>query len=461
MIPRTTLAMAGVHHGVSRLHLFPGDGREAAAVLLCARGPGPRDRYAVREVIPVPHSECTVREADRVSWPGAWIETAIDRGERDDLTIVLLHSHPGNMLGFSDQDDASDREVMPAIFQAYGRVHGSAVMTPDGAVRARIYDPSMAVNDVDLVTVVGDDIDFHWRPDNPFARAKRPVAFTSAMTKELGGLTAVIIGVSGTGSVTAEQAARLGFGRVILIDFDKVEFKNLNRIVNSTVDDARLGIVKVAMMAASITEYRGDAVAVPVESSIDRREAVIAAAQGDVLFSCVDTHHGRQMADLIASAFVMPLFDMGVTIPVRTTTDGFAVADAVGRIDYVQPGASTLRSRGVWTPASVRAEYLAMNAPDQHAQEVADGYIDGAIEEAPAVISLNMRAASSAMNEFLARAYPFRLDPNHQYARTIFSLAGGDEDHFGEDDFNPGSSKLLGRGGVEPLLGIPGLGVRE
>ncbi|MHA6766946.1 ThiF family adenylyltransferase [Sphingobium ummariense] len=204
---------------------------------------------------------------------------------------------------------------------------------------------------------------------------------------------------------------------MILIDFDRIERRNLNRLLNATLSDAQRGAVKVEMMAAAITEYRGDGVAIPVESSIDSRDAVIAAAQGDVLFSCVDTNHARQIADLMATAFVTPLIDMGVTIPVRTTADGFAIADAVGRIDYVQPGRSTLRSRGVWSPASVRAEYVAINAPDQHAQEIAAGYIDGAIEEAPAVISLNMRAAAAAMIEFLAR-------PTHSaWIRTMASHA--------------------------------------
>jgi len=458
MTPHVTLAMAGLHHDAARRHLFPGDGLEAAAILLCARGPGSRSRYVVRDIIPVPHGECGVRETDRVSWPGTWIERAIDQGEEDGLANLLLHSHPGGMLGFTDLDDASDRAAIPAIFQAYGSYHGSAIMTPDGAMRARLYDREMTVSDVDLIAVASDDILFNWRPDNPFERTRRPIAFTSPMTKELSQLAAVVIGVSGTGTIIAEQAARLGFGSVILIDFDKIERRNLNRLLNATLSDAQREVVKVKMMAAAITEYRGEGVAIPVESSIDRRDAVIAAAQGDVLFSCVDTNHARQIADLMATAFVMPLIDMGVTIPVRTTADGFAIADAVGRIDYVQPGRSTLCSRGVWSPASVRAEYVAMNAPDQHAQEVAAGYIDGAIEEAPAVITLNMRTAAAAMNEFLARAYPFRLDPNDGFARTIFSLAAGEEDNSAEGDFKVGSIKLLGRGGQEPLLGLPALG---
>lgn len=453
MMPRSSLAIAGVHHGLIRNHLFPGDGLEAAAILLCARGPGHRSRYVVREVMPVPHAACFDRSPTFISWPGEWLERAIDHGERDGLSIVLTHSHPGGLLEFSSLDDASDRISVSSLFQAYGRVHGSAIMVPDGTMRARFYDPNMSLRAVDLVSVVGDDISFQW------SDGRHSAAFTSAMTADLGRLTAVVIGVSGTGSIIAEQAARLGFGRVILIDFDKIENRNLNRILNSTSADAAAKLLKVVAFADAVSEYRRAGVAIPVPASIDTRDAVLAAAQGDVLFCCVDTLHARQMADLMAVAFVMPLFDMGVTIPARTDDAGaVSIIDAVGRIDYVQPGGSSLKTRGVYSPASVRAEYLAAADPEAHAVELAAGYFDGAIEEAPSVISLNMRAASAAMNEFILRAFPFRLAPNSGYARTKFSLAGGDEDRFAEGDFLPGSHRLLGRGGLEPLLGMPSLG---
>ena len=154
----------------------------------------------------------------------------------------------------------------------------------------------------------------------------------------------------------------------------------------------------------------------------------------------------KRCADLIASAFLLPLFDVGVVIPVRTDGTGHAIADVCGRIDYVQPGGSTLQDRGVYSPAEIRAEYLRRTAPDAHRQEVEAGYIQGLVEEAPAVITLNMRAASASVNEFIARAYPFRLDPNGLYARTIFSLAACEEEYTPESAFAMTPNTLLARG---------------
>lgn len=456
-----TLALSGLMHAALRRHLFPGDGLEAAALLVCTRGVGPRDRLIARDIILVPHDQCR-RAPDAIIWPGSYLEEAIDLAESEGLTIVLMHAHPGGLFAFSEVDDESDRNVLPSLFAAGGDRHGSAIMTAEGAIRARLYDVGMRAVPIDLVTATGDDLQYFWNASaTPFGPARRPVAFTSDMSRELGDLTAGVIGVSGTGSIVGEQAARLGFGKIVPIDFDHVERRNLNRILNSTLADAAVRRKKVEMFAAAVEAYRGPGVVDPITASIATRDGVIAAAGCDVLFCCVDTLEARQIVDLIGAAFLIPILDVGVTIPVRKTPDGIAIGDVCGRIDYVRPDGATLGDRGVYTPESLRAEYLRRVAPGAHRQELEAGYIKGAIEEAPAVITLNMRAASACVNEFIARAYPFRLDANRLYARTTFSLAACEEEYVSEDGFTSSLKTVLGRGGREPLLGLPMFSTRR
>jgi hypothetical protein len=457
-----TLAFAGIQHERLRAHLFPGDGLEAAAILLCSRSAPPRIRLLVRDIILVPHEACITRRADSLTWPGHYIEQALDRAETEDLTVVPIHSHPGGYFTFSDSDDKSDQEVIASVLQNHGQFHGSAIMVPDGAIRARWYAHDMTAQPIELVTVAGHDLLYWWESEataRPLRR--RPVAFTGDMRCELGGLTAGFIGVSGTGSVSAEQGCRLGFGHAKLIDFDWVELKNLTRILNSTLRDAQAKRLKVESFAEAVAAYRGEGVAEAIPLSVLTREAVIAAGQCDVLFCGVDSLEGRQIADLIATAFLLPLFDVGVVIPIRNAGGMPAIADVCGRIDYVQPGRSTLRDRGVYTPESLRAEYLRNTAPDAHREEVQAGYLPGVPDEAPAVITLNMRAASACMNEFIARAYPYRHETNERYARTEFSLAACEEDFTPESAFPCAPSSCLGRGSLEPLLGLPFLGLRS
>lgn len=452
-----TLAFAGCQHECVRNHLFPGDELEAAAVLLCSRSAPPRARLLVRDFILIPYNTCRIRQRDAITWPGSYIEEAIDRAEVENLTLVLIHSHPGGLFSFSVADDESDQMVVPSLIQSHGDFHCTAIMTPDGAVRARSYANDMVPRPIEMVTVAGHDLLYWWDQDaNAGIPVGRPMAFTSAMSIDLSRLTAMVVGVSGTGSVAAEQASRLGFGRVKLVDFDVTELKNLNRILNSTLQDAQTERLKVEMFAHAIVEYRGEGVAESIPLSILTREAVIAAGQCDVIFCCVDSLEARQIVDLIAAAYLMPLFDVGVVIPIRNTNGTLAIGDVCGRIDYVQPGRSTLQDRGVYSPESLRAEYLRRNAPEAYNQELEAGYIKGIIDEAPAVISLNMRAGAACINEFIARAYPFRHEANSLYTRTQFSLAACEEEYTPEEAFTPSNnSAILGRGSLEPLLGLP------
>jgi hypothetical protein len=441
-------------------HLFPGDGLEAAALLLCTRVTGRRRKLLACDLVAVPYEACAHRSENFLSWPGSYVEMAIERAEAAGLSVLAVHSHPGGLFAFSDLDDASDRLLLPALFHGTDAVAGAAIMLPDGAMKGRLYGADKITKPIDLVSVIGDDLRFWWQQDARGTSApKRPVAFTIGMTEWLGRLSVCVIGVSGTGSVVAEQLARLGFGEIIVIDFDRIELRNLNRILNATIADVKTGRLKVEMFASAVKYYRAGCDVQCIPSSIATRDAVLAASEADILFSCVDTAEGRHIADRLAAYCAMPLIDLGVSIPTRRGRgDEREIAEVCGRIDYVFPGGSTLLDRGVYDSAMLEAEYLARTAPDAHRQKLADGYLRGVEEQAPAVITLNMRAASDAVMEFIARAFPFRHAPNSSRARTLFMLADGDADMLAESDFLPTGSYAVAVGLQEPLLGLPALG---
>lgn len=462
MKPRVSMALSGQQHAAVKAHIFPGDGKEAAAILLCARVRGSRLKLLVRDIVLVPHDACE-RLPDFLTWPSKYVEQALELAEQDDLSLVLLHSHPGGLFEFSLADRESDGQVIPAIFAGRSVCHqdetwhGSAIMLEDGAMRASLYDKHHHPMPVDMISVYGDDIKFFWNPDSfPGSAPTRPMAFSDSMRAELGRLSVCVVGVSGTGSIVAEQVARLGFGDIILVDHDRMAMKNLNRILNSTLCDAQAERLKVDVISDSIKSYRQEVVIEAVASKIDWGDAILKASTADIVFCCVDSHIGRQICDLMASAFMQPLFDVGVTIPVRQCArEQFAILDVCGRVDYVWPGGVTLADRRVFTPESVAAECLAQADAAAHSERVKEGYMPGAHEEAPSVIALNMRAASTCVMELIARAYPFRHDPNALRARTSFSLAACEEDYFAEAEWDKAKNPLLARGAKWPLLGLP------
>ncbi len=443
-----------------RQHLFPGDGLEAAALLLCAEIGERRVKLLGREMISVPYSRCA-RTRNSITWPGEYVEAAIDRAASRGDAVIAAHSHPGGLYAFSSADDESDRALMSALRHGTDRMAGSAIMIPSGAVRARVYESDHAATPVDLVMTAGPDLLSWWNDGATTAGpTPLPMAFTGEMRAWLGRMSVCVIGVSGTGSIVAEQLARLGVGEIILIDFDKLEERNLNRILNASLAD--IGAHKVEMFAAAIRRYRPDCDTVPLPTSIATRKAILAACEADLLFSCVDTAEGRHIADRLSAYFAMPLLDVGVSIPTQAATaGGRRIAEVYGRVDYVYPGGSSLMDRGVYNSALLETEYLAMVAPHALARKAADGYLRGLPDEAPGVIALNMRAASACVIEFIARMFPFRQFSNEARARSIFMLAEGDEDTFAESHFNAGDRFPVALGVTDPLLGLPALAERQ
>ena len=133
------------------------------------------------------------------------------------------------------------------------------------------------------------------------------------------------------------------------------------------------------------------------------------------------------------------------------------ISNICGRMDYVQPLGATLLDRQVYTPALLAAENLRDTDPQAYKAQVAEGYMPGTREEAPSVITVNMHAGSAIVQEFIARVYPYRSEPNRRYARTEFDLADGEHSSTSEDEFSAVRSPLYGQGLVAPLLGLPAL----
>ncbi|MEP0250771.1 MAG: ThiF family adenylyltransferase [Hyphomonas sp.] len=450
-----TLAMGAADHAALKAHLFPGDGLEAAAILICGRAGDKAQRLCVSSVIPISHNDCKRRTPTRIDWPGEYLDQAIEAADAMNGSILLTHSHPGGFLGFSHFDDDSDALTIPSLVHGSADEavrHGSAVMVPDGSMIARIYNEHMAPQAISRVWRLG-----HNMKDIARQNTAPVLPFSSSMTKVVNTMTACVVGASGTGSPTIEMLARMGFGRMVIIEFDRMELRNLNRILNSTVDDAKAGALKVDVMERGAQSHRPDIQIIKVPTSIDQEGAIIAASGADVLFCCVDTMEGRLYCDLIAESCLIPLIDIGVMIPTRTAEDGSEIADVVARIDYIQPGGATLRDRGEITGEGLAAEDLRRTDPETYARQLDEGYIRGVVEEAPSVIALNMHAASLGVMELIARLFPYRHDSNGSHDRIFLSLAAMETDFEQSEQPRNNPLSIFGQGLKYPLLGMPSL----
>jgi len=271
-------------------------------------------------------------------------------------------------------------------------------------------------------------------------------------------MSVAVIGCSGTGSPVIEQLARLGVGRLVLVDPDRVEEKNLNRILNASREDAYLRRPKVEVMARAIARMGFGTEVEIIPEDLATPKAVKAVAECDVVFGCMDGVEGRHLLNRLAAFYVLPYFDIGV----KLEADGNGgIDEACGAVHYARPDGSTLQDRHVYSTEQLRAAGLKRTDPKAYREQVRAGYIHGINEDRPAVISINMQMASMAVNEFLARLHPYRLDGNEDFAvvRTSFVQGMGYCEH--EEAASGLFFPHIGKGDVRPLLSMPNLSEPE
>ena len=306
------------------------------------------------------------------------------------------------------------------------------------------------------IRVIGSQI--HIRDDNEavpiraFAESTQQI-FGSRTMAILSRLTVGVVGCSGTGSPIIEMLTRLGVGRLILVDEDRIEERNLNRIYGTTADDA--GRSKVDVLRDHVERIGLGTVVDAIPTMLSDPRAISAIAQCDAVFGCMDSIDGRNLLNRLATFYLVAYLDVGV----RLEPNGEGGLDQVcGSVNYLIPGGSSLLSRGLYTAEQLAAVATRAADPDGYAALVREGYLAGVDEPRPAVISINTMVASLAINELLARLHPFRDEDNDQFAKVTITLS---QMRLMVDDPEgppcPALVRFAGRGDAKPMLGMPQL----
>jgi len=461
---KTTLSLTQHQHDQLREHLFPGDGLEAIALALCGRRRN-NDSHGllVHEIVPIPYGICE-RGSDYITWPTNLMPALLDHAEQKGFAVVKIHSHPNEYNSFSQSDDKSDREYFGYLHSWIedGAPHASAIMFKDGRMIGRTTTPDGSFCPLSCIKLAGNDLKFWFHTHDQMSSDEFGIRVTQAFGEKtyqiLRRLRIGVVGCSGTGSLVVEQLARNCVGGLVFVDPERIEVKNLNRIPQATMEDAMKKEFKVDVMARHIYSMGFGTQVETFPVNLYTHTAVKVLASCDVLFGCMDSIDGRHLLNKIATAYLIPYFDIGV----KLIADGHGGVNKVcGTVHYLQPGGSILLSRGVYTQEQLRATAIKHTDPEAYEEQLGAGYIDGVDEEKPAVISVNMLIASLSVNELLARIHPYRDDPNSEYAVYRISLNAGFLAH--EDDGEPCAAleKWVGRGDVKPLLGTPSLSINK
>ncbi|MBL6446402.1 ThiF family adenylyltransferase [Fulvivirga sp. 29W222] len=440
-------------------HLYPGDLNEAVSIAICGRANNGAT-FLVHKIINVPHELC-VRKPDFIQWPTTQLLNELPNLVKKNMAIFKIHSHPGGYSKFSELDDKSDYEFFESIYGWYdnSELHGSLVLLPNNSFFGRVVNENLTFNEIEKFSRVGREIVINYKNNfsvsNPNSINLRNIQTLGEGTlKLLSQMTIGVVGCSGTGSPVIEQLARLGAGKLILVDPDKIEYKNLNRIINATLNDADNKSYKVEVLKRAIDSMGFNTDLETINTNIcEDAEAIESLSKCDILFGCMDSIDGRQILNTVSSFYLIPYIDVGVKI-ISDKRGG--IEQICGTVHYIIPGESSLQSRGVFTAEELRSTNLLRVDQEEYNRQKKSGYIVDINVEAPAVISINMFAASLAVNEFLSHIHPIKNEKLEEFDIIRFSLT--DFYLMNEQSLDPIDiylKKYVGRGDIKPIINMP------
>jgi molybdopterin/thiamine biosynthesis adenylyltransferase len=461
---RSDITLHARHRDKLQALLAHPQGQEGAAYMLLGKSEiaqdpwdlEPRTRYTSYEVIQIPREDRVDASNKHVTWNTNSFAQLCRRAAEEGLVPAIVHNHPGGFDGFSGQDDRNERDLftMAKNRNGAGTRLVSIVQVGSDLYRGRVWEDEIIPLPCDRVTCIGTRIEIQVIdvPITSVAFSRQALAFGPEVNVLLRQLSVAVVGCGGTGSPVVQLLARLGVGRVVVIDEDIVEHSNLNRLHGATWKDADNAVPKVDVMAREVTRMGLGIEIRSMNGWVDAPHVRDALKSCDIIFGCTDDHAGRLYLNRLAHFYLIPVIDVGLVLMPRD--DGkLGLLEMAARVSVLFPTSACHVCRGTVDPVRAREEDLQRSDPEEYERQKTEAYVRGAGNPAPAVVTFTTEAATMAVNELLAGLVDFRgtggwtwqryrkLDKSFERTQAVRPKSGcpvcGSEEYWGLGDVDP------------------------
>ncbi|MCX7994047.1 MAG: ThiF family adenylyltransferase [Fimbriimonadales bacterium] len=352
--------------------------------------------FLAREVVPVSEEAYAERSASLVETRPEFVYNLLLRCAREGYSLLEAHTHPWSVNPrFSAIDDRSDLQK----FQTTQRMsppfrHGSLVFGNDMSFEGRFWDYQRAriapivrlrVLRAPLETRYGTGQKPLWLDEAEQTVYDRQIrAFGAEGQAMLSHLRVALVGAGGLGSQIAHALALLGVGQILLIDPDRLELSNLNRVVGASYAQAQRGWRKVRVLAQRLNRARPPEARTITPLPYDARspKALSHLLGCDVIIGAVDSAVVRQYLNTVAMVALIPYLDAGVGV---RSKDG-KLAQGGGQVQTIIPGETACLA---CVERGIRQSVEEQLTPHQRALSLLGGYIQGEPIPNPQVVFLN------------------------------------------------------------------------
>jgi hypothetical protein len=386
-------------------------------------------RLVARELILAAPDDFDFQSTTGLRPNGEFVARTLSRCRQEGWSLIEVHSHPfdgSDRTSFSGTDWRSDEAKMPRIADllSHNAYHVTMVMGQssfDGHYFDRDRERIVPIEGVVVAGGSSGDYSSVSYPSTSFRQGgsfseeltigprhgrQLPLMGTAAQAR-LGKSRAIVVGLGGLGSFVCLELAHLGIGSLVLVDPDRVEVSNLNRLIG--VSESDIGRYKVEVFAKLIQRLAPEIDVIPLPMSILDPVPLAAAKSCDILLGCVDNHGARLVLNQLAAQYIIPYVDAGTGARQHPSRpDSWQVG---GQLQVLMPGLGCLECREFIDPARAAFD---LAPPEVQAYEREHGY--GTDLLAPSVIYLNgilgslqASAATSLLGHQSAMALPAPL----------------------------------------------------
>ncbi|GIV05908.1 MAG: thiamine biosynthesis protein ThiF [Fimbriimonadales bacterium] len=352
--------------------------------------------FLVREVVPVPDDAYVQRTAGLVETRPEFVHALLVRCAREGYALLDAHTHPwGSNPQFSKIDDRSDlQKFLTTQSMSPPFRHGSLVFGNDMSFEGRFWDYQhqqmapivrLSVLRAPLETRYGTGLKPPWLDKAEQTLYDRQIrAFGTEGQAVLSSLRVALVGAGGLGSQIANALTLLGVGQLVLIDPDRLELSNLNRVVGASYAQAQRGWRKVYALAQRLNRTRppDGRTIFPLPCDARSPDALARLLSCDLIIGAVDSAVVRQYLNTVAMCALIPYLDAGVGV----RSENGALKHGGGQVQVILPGETACLA---CVERGIRQSVEEQLTPHQRELSIRGGYIQGEVIPNPQVVFLN------------------------------------------------------------------------